>query len=124
MPFFRSLGYSVPAEYNPADYALEVVSARPGNEIEGKTAAYVVESFQAQIKDFKRLPGETDHLATQSIAGCTSSLLVQTKMNVWRAVTNQMREKVLLQALVGMLILLGMVFGKYCYYYYHHHHDY
>lgn len=112
MNFFRSIGYSVPAEYNPADYALEVVSARPGNEVEGKTAAWVVENFQKIYSSkVKPLQAETAHLTAQSISGGSSSLLVQCKMNVWRALLQQSREKVLLYALIGMLFCLGLVFG-------------
>lgn len=35
MPFFKSLGYTIPENFNPADFSLEVVSAK-----------YVVSTFQ------------------------------------------------------------------------------
>lgn len=28
MPFFKSLGYTIPENFNPADFSLEVVSAK------------------------------------------------------------------------------------------------
>jgi hypothetical protein len=33
-PYMKSLGYAIPENYNPADFALEVVSAKPGAEIQ------------------------------------------------------------------------------------------
>ena len=51
------------------------------------------------------------HLVFQSISGAGSSVITQTKMNVWRAVTQNARETGMLYALVAMLVLLGMVFG-------------
>lgn len=46
-----------------------------------------------------------------SIKGAGSSMLTQTKMNVWRALTQNSRETGMLYALVAMLVLLGLVFG-------------
>jgi len=57
-PYFKSLGYALPENYNPADFALEVVSAKPGAEIQGKTAAWVVENFAKRMEKFNRLPTE------------------------------------------------------------------
>lgn len=51
------------------------------------------------------------HLVFQSISGAGSSVITQTKMNVWRAITQNARETGMLYALVAMLVLLGMVFG-------------
>lgn len=57
-PYFKSLGYAIPENYNPADFALEVVSAKPGAEVQGKTAAWVVENFAKRMEKFNRLPPE------------------------------------------------------------------
>ena len=58
-PFFTSLGYTIPTNYNPADFALEVVSAKKGQEVCGLTAGWVVENFAKRMEKFPRLANET-----------------------------------------------------------------
>ena len=93
---------------------LQVVSAKPGAEIQGKTAAWIVENFAKRMEKFNRLPIENNHHSFTGVAtsgGNGAGYLLQTKMNIWRAVTQSSRDKGTLYALIGMLLILGMVFG-------------
>jgi hypothetical protein len=45
------------------------------------------------------------------VSGGGAGVLLQTRMNIWRAMTQNAREQGMLYALVGMLICLGLVFG-------------
>jgi hypothetical protein len=34
IPYFQGLGYQVPGNFNPADFSLEIVSAKPDNPVQ------------------------------------------------------------------------------------------
>lgn len=57
MPFFKSLGYTIPENFNPADFSLEVVSAK-----------YVV-SNGSNIQTFKPLNDRCEQIRLDSNMG-------------------------------------------------------
>lgn len=95
LPYLTTLGYNVPTNYNPADYALEVVSAVKRDDgtglIDGYDFTHVVEHFANGRTGFKALKEETDHLKFRSVKGASASFTTQFRMNVWRALAQQNR---------------------------------
>lgn len=122
MPFLSSIDYNVPQNYNPADYALEVISKpiveEPGTNKQQKSQRkdpqYIVKMFAKhrakQNPNFYVIPEDNKH-SKQYRVKADNKMWTHLYMNTWRAFLQVKRDKEKNIVMVLMLFILGVIFG-------------